>query len=103
MNKNGILYNVDHFIETINSTKHIIRSNNVSDNLFLLSHEEFIFNPKLWLKKLLNFLDIEYSVQYLNLCCSKVFDKPNIVFNQNDWSNKEIKRVDKFIRKGYPI
>jgi len=92
MNNCGIGYNTSVFLYNM----HLIEKL-VNENTFTLYLEDFIDDPKLWLKNILSFLELECSDNYLNLCSKKVFSKPNKRFIESEWTPQNISLVNDFI------
>ena len=58
-----------------------------------LYHEIFLANPKGYLKKLCNFLGVDYTEDYLKDCADIVYKSPNKSRLSVDWSNSSIDLV----------
>ena len=70
-----------------------------------LKHEDFIKNPKDNLEKICNFLELPIIEDYLDDCCSIVFDKPRErrrltcpCGHSMNWNDKEIDLVNEHIK-----
>jgi len=69
------------------------------DKVCLVYLERFIKNPKMQLSRILNFINIEYSDEYLDLCSNQVFSKPNLICDTRQWSVQQINRMNRLIKE----
>lgn len=97
MNKRGIGRNISDFIKITNKTKMICEFKLVRRNVFSLHIEDFIKEPKKWLKQLCDFLNVKSTEKYLESCREKTFSKRKRVFDISVWNKNQIKRLNNFI------
>lgn len=98
MNKKSIARNVDYYIEITELTIRATKLEQIKNNLFKFHMESFIKEPKKWLKKICDFLEVEATPEYLEFCSSKVFKKPKRTFDKTLWNKSEINKINKFIQ-----
>lgn len=80
------------FLNRVNTIQELKESGNYE--IFDLYHEEFIKNPHDILGKLLQFLEVEYSNEYINSCASIVYSSPNRSRNKIAWPQSLISYVE---------
>jgi len=68
------------------------------DKVCLVYLERFIEKPKMQLSRILDFINIEYSNEYLDFCSRQVFSKPNLICDTSQWSVQQINRMNKLIK-----
>lgn len=98
MTKETLKTNIDYFKTITKRTQERIKIKQIQENLFSFHIESFIEDPKKWMKKICHFLDVDASDKYLNLCSSRVFEKPNRTFNRDLWTKSEIQEINDFTK-----
>ena len=69
------------------------------DELFELRHEDFVQNPKQYLRLLCGFLGCEASDDYLDACASIVLGSPHETRHKAPWDSSLMKKVEEGIRE----
>jgi len=64
-----------------------------SIDIYNHKHEEFVKSPKENLKKLMHFLDLEATEEYLDNCVSILFESPKVRRKEVEWTKEQISRV----------
>ena len=65
-------------------------------------HEEFVLDPRGQLSKILQFIDIQSDIQYIENCASIVFSTPNVSRKRINWPAELIEYVEKKLKE-YPF
>jgi len=68
-------------------------------DIFEVKHEDFISQPIKHLADLCDFLEVEYTPEYLEACSKIVFKNPKITRNLISWSRKNINRINRLCKK----
>jgi len=69
-----------------------------NDKVFIIYLEDFINKPSKHLSNMLDFLEISYSDQYIETCCSYIFPESNKVFERSVWNEKQIRKMNRLIK-----
>jgi len=93
MNKKSITKNIDQFIDTMYDTNIFAKNHDVFD----FNIESFVMDPKKWMTKILDFLEIESTNEYIYFCKSKTFKEIKRSFNPDLWSDEELDRLYDFM------
>ncbi len=96
MNEKGIDENINIFFKTINITKEIYENDKYKTLIVYI--EDFIGDVEIGLSQILDFINMPYTSDYLNICSDFVFSKPHKVFREKDWTESQIEKVDDFIK-----
>lgn len=81
-------------VETVNQLKETGEL-----NIYDLYHEDFLLNPEVELKYLLEFLGENFSNEYINNCIKIVYDEPHKSRQNIEWTEDLIRFVESRFRK----
>ena len=73
--------------------------NYFGEGMLTLRHEDLIKNPKLFLTRICNFLEISCSTHYLDTASQAVFESPTKSRHSVQWTEEMKKKVEKAIQQ----
>ena len=99
-NISGIMTRLDLSLEksikyyfSLCSINAILKEQIPAKDLFEMRHEDLIAEPKQVLKKLCQFLEVEYTEDYLRDCASIIFKSPHHSHDEVPWTPELIQKV----------
>ena len=78
---------------------HIVAKNMPKDQVFVMTSESLIKNPKKIITNLCNYLNLETPQDYLEACSSILFKEPHTRKNEVKLNQKEMKKIKEFMEE----